>query len=122
MRLLLDQGLPRGSCELLGRHGHDVVHVGDVGLWAATDDAILDRAAADDRVVVTLDADFHAILARRGNARPSVIRVRVEGLRAEALAALLARVVASSEAALKAGAAVTVGPDGETARVRGLPL
>lgn len=107
---------------LLAQQGHDVLHVGDVGLAAAADDSILDWAAAEARVVVTLDADFHAILARRAALGPSVIRVRVEGLRAEALAVLLARIIASSEAALNAGAAVTVGPDEETARARTLPL
>ncbi|MCE7890621.1 MAG: DUF5615 family PIN-like protein [Myxococcales bacterium] len=122
MKLLLDQGLPRGACQLLVRHGHDVLHVGEVGLATASDDDILDWAESNGRVVVTLDADFHAILARRGASRPSAIRVRVEGLRAEALAALLAKVVVQSESALNAGAMVTVGPDGETVRERGLPL
>lgn len=122
MKLLLDQGLPRGACQLLVRHGHDVLHVGEVGLATASDDDILDWAESNGRVVVTLDADFHAILARRGASRPSAIRVRDEGLRAEALAALLAKVVVQSESALNAGAMVTVGPDGETVRERGLPL
>ncbi|MCC6665466.1 MAG: DUF5615 family PIN-like protein [Polyangiaceae bacterium] len=122
MKLLLDQGLPRGACLLLAKLGHDVLHVGDVGLAVATDDAILDWAASDGRVVVTLDADFHAILVRRGAPGPSVVRIRIEGLRAEALATLLAKVLVQSEQALNAGAMVTVGPDGATVRERGLPL
>jgi predicted nuclease of predicted toxin-antitoxin system len=122
VKLLLDQGLPRGACALLGDQGHDVLHVGDVGLAAAADEDILDWAVANDRVVVTLDADFHSILARRGAAGPSVVRIRVEGLRAEALATLLAKVLTQSEQALNAGAMVTAGPDGASIRERGLPL
>lgn len=122
MKLLLDQGLPRGACPLLAAQGHDVLHVGGIGLAAASDDDILDWAAANGRVVVTLDADFHSILAQRGAEGPSVVRIRVEGLRAEAFAALLAKVIAQSAIALNAGAMVTVGPDGATIRERGLPL
>lgn len=69
MRLLLDQGLPRGACEVLERGGHDVIHVADAGLSTADDEAVLDRALAENRTVVTLDADFHAISARRGAIR-----------------------------------------------------
>ena len=32
MKLLLDQGLPRSTRDLLRHYGHEVTHVGDVGL------------------------------------------------------------------------------------------
>ena len=50
-------------------------------------------ASLDDRVV-ELDADFHAILAMSGAIDPSVIRIRIEGLRAHNLVELLLTVIA----------------------------
>ncbi len=63
MKLLLDQGLPRTAAELLRVAGFDTLHVGDVGYATATDAAILQLALGEQRIVVTLDADFHALLA-----------------------------------------------------------
>jgi predicted nuclease of predicted toxin-antitoxin system len=59
-------------------------------------------------VVVTLDADFHAEMALSGANSPSVIRVRIEGLRGPELAALLKSVVGRVRAQLEAGTLVTV--------------
>ena len=44
-RILLDQGLPRSAVDYLGPHGLDVVHTGDIGMWAAEDEVILQHAA-----------------------------------------------------------------------------
>ena len=43
MKLLLDQGLPRSACATLREFGHEVVHVGDVGMSRASDADILVR-------------------------------------------------------------------------------
>jgi predicted nuclease of predicted toxin-antitoxin system len=48
----------------------------------ASDAVILDYAREEGRVIVTLDADFHTLLALTGATFPSVVRVRIEGLRA----------------------------------------
>jgi predicted nuclease of predicted toxin-antitoxin system len=42
-------------------------------------------ARREGRVIVTLDADFHALLALSNAATPSVVRLRIEGLRARPL-------------------------------------
>jgi predicted nuclease of predicted toxin-antitoxin system len=54
----------------------------------ASDPEILKRARAEARACVTLDADFHSLLATGGARGPSVIRIRKEGLDAAALAVL----------------------------------
>ncbi len=79
MKLLLDQGLPRSSAAVLRDLGLDAVHAGESALSTASDQAILEAARLEDRVVVTLDSDFHTILALEGSAGPSVIRLRREG-------------------------------------------
>ena len=66
IRALLDQGLPRSAVRLLREAGWDVVHTRDIGLATASDMRILERARAEQRMVVTLDADFHRLLATSG--------------------------------------------------------
>jgi predicted nuclease of predicted toxin-antitoxin system len=81
MKPLLDQGLPRSAVALLSQERFDTVHVGDVGLSEADDAAILQWSRAHDRAVITLDSDFHTLLALSGANSPSAVRIRIEGLR-----------------------------------------
>ncbi len=120
MKLLLDQGLPRSAAILLSEAGIDTMHVANIGLSAADDTDILQRARNDERIVVTLDADFHTLLALSAAATPSVIRIRIERLRAQVLANLLLRVVGEFAEDLKQGAIMTVEPS--RVRLRHLPL
>lgn len=84
------------------------------------DTAILERARAEGRVVVTLDADFHAQLALSGDSMPSVIRLRVEGLKATECATLVSSVVSQCEKPLVQGCVLSV-VEGRV-RLRRLPL
>ncbi|MGH7284377.1 MAG: DUF5615 family PIN-like protein [Polyangiaceae bacterium] len=120
MRLLLDQGLPRGSVAELRTLGHDAVHASDVGLARASDEQVLDRARAEDRTVLTLDADFHAILARTQAAGPSVIRIRCEGLDATRLVLLIRSALDQLADEMAKGAIATV--DERRIRWRHLPI
>jgi predicted nuclease of predicted toxin-antitoxin system len=120
MKLLLDQGLPRSAADALREVGIDAVHVGDIGMAAALDEQIIARAHAEGRVVVTLDADFHAILALTGATAPSVIRLRVEGLRGAEVARRIRVVLGACEADLAAGAVVSA--DMIRVRLKRLPI
>jgi predicted nuclease of predicted toxin-antitoxin system len=117
-RFLLDQGLPRGTALLLRNAGFDTQHTGECGLATAADATILNTARKEARVVVTLDADFHTLLAVQGLSSPSVIRVRREGLQADAMAALIVEVCAQVAEDLVVGAMVTV--DAKSVRVHHL--
>jgi len=120
MRLLLDQGLPRSAVKLLREAGIDAVHVGEIGYTAADDAAILQMARDNGRTVVTLDADFHALLALSQATFPSVIRIRVEGLRGGNAADLIQTVLKRCSDDLERGAMVTVQP--RRIRIRRLPV
>ena len=108
MKLLLDQGLPRSTASILREKGWDIVHVGEIGMSAARDQEIIEAAREQGRTVVTLDADFHALLAVSGGSAPSVIRLRIEGLRGEGLADLLQRLWPAVAEDIQHGALVTV--------------
>jgi predicted nuclease of predicted toxin-antitoxin system len=120
MKVLLDQGLPRAATVLLVNLGIDAIHVGQIGMAEAADIEILERGRHEQRIVVTLDADFHAHLALSGASSPSVIRLRLEGLRAEGLATILEQLLVEWEEELEVGAVVTV--DAKRTRMRRLPL
>lgn len=120
MKLLLDQGLPRSTVEHLGKIGIEAIHVGEISLAAADDAKILAYANEHDCIVVTLDADFHALLAKSAAAKPSVIRVRIEGLRAEGLTELLKNALEICGEDVRIGAVVSVTDD--AVRIRRLPL
>lgn len=120
MKLLLDQGLPLSAAALLRDAGIDTIHVGEIGMSEAEDAEIIQRSRVEERVVATVDADFHALLALNEAISPSVIRIRIERLRAQSLTDLLLMVIAECEEDLEQGSAITVEPS--RIRIRRLPL
>lgn len=120
MKLILDEGMPLGAARLLREMGLAAHRVLEMQLGGAADEAILEQARNEAAVVATLDADFHQILAATGNGKPSVIRVRIEGLKSRQLADLLLSVVKGAAGELEAGAVVSVSQ--RNLRIRRLPL
>ena len=108
MRLVLDQGVPHDAAALLRSLGHDCTHVGEIRMSQAADEEILAFSLRRNAVVVTLDADFHTILAVSGAQGPSVIRMRLQGLGASEVVEVVRKVLASFEAELKRGSLITV--------------
>jgi len=108
MKFLLDQGLPRSTVHHLQGMGLEAEHVGSLGLATASDETILDEGRNRGAIVVTLDSDFHALLALSNASSPSVIRIRMQGLKGEDVARVIRQVVEATERDLVAGAAITV--------------
>jgi len=120
IKMLLDQGLPRTAASLLRERGWDVQHVSERGMSRAEDVAIIALAREEQRIVVTLDADFHALLAMSGATGPSVLRIRMEGQKADQVASLVERVLALASDELNQGAMITLA-DGKV-RIKLLPV
>ena len=120
MKLLLDQDTSAGAAEILRRDGIDAFHAREVGLSRADDADILAWCRGEGRTIITLDADFHALLALSGARAPSVVRIRIEGLRDRALADLIQRVIRSVGQELLRGSAVSV--TASSIRLHALPL
>ncbi len=119
-RLLLAQGLPYSTAALLNALGWDVVHVTDLGMQRASDQEIIDYSREQARICMTLDADFHHILAISKATTPSVIRIRQEGLKGADVAQRLHTLWPRLQPKLKNPAMVTITHD--NIRIRYLPL
>ena len=82
---------------------------------------IFERGVAEDRIVVSADADFGTLLAARSSRKPSVIQFRGEGSRKpDALARTLLANLPQLVDALESGSIVTF--ELSRVRVRLLPI
>jgi predicted nuclease of predicted toxin-antitoxin system len=69
VRFLIDAQLPPSLAAALCDAGCDAVHIGEIGLLAATDRQIWDEAKSRSAVLVTEDRDF-TISAQRATTVP----------------------------------------------------
>ena len=121
MRFLVDNALSPMVATLLQQAGHTATHVRAIDLHRSDDVVIFDRAAAEDRIVVSADTDFGTLLATRSTRKPSVIQFRGRGSRRpEALAHAIVSNLPPLADALESGSIVTFEPS--RIRVRALPI
>jgi predicted nuclease of predicted toxin-antitoxin system len=122
VRLLFDANLsPEVGRRLAEAADHDTAHVADIGLLTAPDPEILQAAADQDRVLVTADADFGALLALGSLPTPSVVLLRsADHMRPAEQAELLAANLPTIDDALQEGAIASLSP--QRLRVRPLPI
>jgi predicted nuclease of predicted toxin-antitoxin system len=121
VKLLLDANLSPRVARLLKEAGHDAIHVADIGLLTATDPVILRAAAKEERILLTADSDFGALLALGSLASPSVLLLRsADHLRPSDQAELIAANLPQIAEDLEKGAIVSLTRD--RLRIRELPI
>jgi predicted nuclease of predicted toxin-antitoxin system len=121
MRFLVDANLSPKVAAGLRDGGHDAVHVYEIDMHSATDEAISLVAAEESRAVISSDSDFAQILALTGRTAPSLVLLRSADPMTprEQVALLLANLPTVADD-LEAGAVASLG--GNHLRVRPLPL
>ncbi len=121
MRFLIDNALSPVLADKLRAAGHDSIHVRQYALQAATDEAIFERAADENRVLISADTDFGRILAFRNVDKPSVIIFRWPMLRKpEDQFMVLLKNLPNVLEDLESGALVII--EESRVRVRSLPI
>ena len=121
MKLLLDQGLPPLTAELLREQGLDAVHVSEIGWARAEDPKIIELAQANNQIIITLDADYHAAIALTSAPSPSVIWIRVVNLRAPEYVELIMPILNEYKEMLINGVLITMRSDRKI-KTRLLPI
>ena len=114
MKVLLDTCIWGPAQIEIREAGHDVIWSGD---WEKDpgDEEILNRAHAENRVLVTLDKDFGELAILRGLPHHGIIRIVGFSVRQHAPVCL--SVLNSHQKELEASAIVTAGP-GSRLRIR----
>ena len=90
MRFLADENFPRPTVESLRKEGHDVVWV-RTDCPGLSDRRLVERAEADNRLILTLDKDFWQLALQRPDGLPNsgVILLRVHPAMPEKLQRLV---------------------------------
>jgi predicted nuclease of predicted toxin-antitoxin system len=118
---MIDNALSPLLASGLRSAGHDAVHIRDYELRTADDTDIFERARAEERILISADTDFGAVLATWRHDRPSFILFRrgMERQPEKQLALLMANLSAIT-GELQRGSVVVF----EQARmcIRGLPI
>lgn len=118
MKFLVDMPLSPRLAHWLREAGHGAVHAADLGMQTSPDQALIDLAREEDRIVLTADLDFPRLLALTYATGPSVVLFRGGSYSLAEMHELLVRVLDRYTADQLASSVVVV----DKARLRRTPL
>lgn len=120
MRFLADMPISPKTVFYLRSMGHDVYRISEKGLPKAKDSEIVDIAENEQRIILTMDLDFPAIIATSRKSTPSAIIFRLSDESHENVNFLLNDILPRVEREILKGAIVIIEDD--RFRVRELPV
>jgi predicted nuclease of predicted toxin-antitoxin system len=94
LRLLIDVGVGYLVEEWLRDNSFDIVAVRDLDC-TMPDDVILEKAVADNRLVVTMDKDFGELVFQSGKLHAGVLLLRLETETSAEKIAVISRILSS---------------------------
>ena len=92
MKLLADEGVDSAIVTRLRYDGHDVIYVAELSP-GITDEAVLELANADERILMTADKDFGELVFRLRRVAFGILLVRLPGMPSTGKADAVAQVI-----------------------------
>jgi predicted nuclease of predicted toxin-antitoxin system len=120
MKILVDVNLAVRWANMLSDRGIEAVHWTALGAATARDSEIMEYSRQNGYAVFTNDLDFSALLALTRASGPSVIQIRAEDTRPEALIDRVSGIFSKFHESIEQGSLITIDP--QKARFRILPL
>mgnify|MGYP006308446339 CR=1 FL=1 len=120
MKFLADMGISPRTVEWLRQQGYDAVHLIEEGLKRLPDEDIIQKARAENRIILTIDLDFGYLMAISQEKLPSVVIFRLDNASREVVESKLSNVLDVCSEELLAGALISVSEN--AFRVRQLPI
>ncbi|WP_427158645.1 DUF5615 family PIN-like protein [Aliinostoc sp. HNIBRCY26] len=104
----------------LQQAGYNILRSTEVLPATATDIEILEFARVNNRIVLTQDLDFSALVALGGYSQPSLVTLRLSSAQPDLVSQKLLEVLPQLEQVLIEGAAITI--EDNAVRYRRLPI
>jgi len=120
VKFLVDMPLSPTLSGWLTELGYDAVHASEIGLHAASDVEIIERAKHEVRTIVTADLDYPRLIATAGSDSPSLILFRSGDWTEAGVRSRLAEVLSALTEDEIQGSIMTI--DRDRVRRRRLPI
>lgn len=120
MRLLANMCISPKTVEFLRSLGYETSRTSELGLSTSRDQEIIDYAAKNSMVLITMDLDMGRIIALIGKRKPTVILLRLRKPTVENMNKKLAYALNKTRDRLEKGVIVVL--EESRIRIRELPL